>query len=69
MCFRPPSTQKPVKCPQCGALNPAISKKCIKCKTELTSEKPELEGNKAESEGNKPESGSNKPELESDKQI
>ncbi|SHN51895.1 hypothetical protein [Desulfitobacterium chlororespirans] len=38
MCFRPPSAQKPVKCPQCGALNPAISKKCIKCKTELEKE-------------------------------
>ncbi|CDX00564.1 hypothetical protein DesLBE_2816 [Desulfitobacterium sp. LBE] len=39
MCFRPPSAQKPVKCPQCGALNPPISKKCIKCKAELAKEK------------------------------
>ncbi len=43
MCFRPPSAQKPVKCPQCGALNPAISKKCVKCKAELEQENLEKE--------------------------
>lgn len=36
MCFRPPSAGKPVKCPECGSINPAIAKNCVKCKTDLT---------------------------------
>lgn len=37
MCFRPPTAgKKPVKCPQCGAVNPGTGKNCLKCKAELT---------------------------------
>lgn len=35
MCFRPPTVSKPIKCTNCGMLNPPIAKACIKCKTEL----------------------------------
>lgn len=35
MCFRPPTAQKPLKCPACGAVNPPIAKECIKCKAKL----------------------------------
>jgi hypothetical protein len=31
MCFRPPTANKPVKCPACGSFNPPISKVCKKC--------------------------------------
>ncbi|WP_434509864.1 hypothetical protein [Desulfitobacterium sp. AusDCA] len=41
MCFRPPAAQKPIKCPACGATNPAIVKNCIKCKADLISVKEE----------------------------
>lgn len=36
MCFRPPSVQKPIKCPNCNKFNPAINKVCIHCKTDLS---------------------------------
>lgn len=36
MCFRPPTAGKPIKCPQCGSINPATAKTCIKCKEDLT---------------------------------
>lgn len=36
MCFRPPTAGKPVKCPQCGAINPGVAKNCIKCKADLS---------------------------------
>lgn len=45
MCFRPPTAGKPMKCPGCGAVNPATAKTCIKCKIELTKPK---EGNQSE---------------------
>jgi DNA-directed RNA polymerase subunit RPC12/RpoP len=35
MCFRPPSAGKAIKCPNCGAMNPNVMKKCIKCKADL----------------------------------
>lgn len=41
MCFRPPSVNKPIKCPACGAINPAIAKTCLKCKADLTAVKKE----------------------------
>lgn len=31
MCFRPPTANKPVKCPECGSFNPPTLKKCRKC--------------------------------------
>lgn len=37
MCFRPPVVNKAVKCPECGATNPATAKNCIKCKASLDS--------------------------------
>lgn len=37
MCFRPPTATKPKKCPECGAMNPATAKNCIKCKAGLDS--------------------------------
>ncbi len=37
MCFRPPRVNKSVKCPECGAINPATAKNCIKCKASLDS--------------------------------
>lgn len=36
MCFRPPEAGKPIVCPACGAPNPQIAKKCLKCKTDLS---------------------------------
>lgn len=33
MCFRPTAAAKARNCPKCGAINPAIAKKCIKCNT------------------------------------
>lgn len=36
MCFRPPTVQKPIKCPSCGKFNPATNKVCINCKADLT---------------------------------
>lgn len=41
MCFRPPAAQKPVKCPACGALNPGMVTKCVKCKADLSETKKE----------------------------
>lgn len=41
MCFRPVSVGGVKKCPSCGATNPTIATKCIKCK-ELFKE-PEAE--------------------------
>jgi predicted RNA-binding Zn-ribbon protein involved in translation (DUF1610 family) len=38
MCFRPPYVGKPIKCPNCGKMNPATNKNCVQCNTEL---KPE----------------------------
>ncbi|ACL19912.1 hypothetical protein DesLBE_1535 [Desulfitobacterium sp. LBE] len=31
MCFRPPTANKPVKCPACGMYNPPTMKVCKKC--------------------------------------
>ncbi len=31
MCFRPPTANKPVKCPACGSFNPASLKACKRC--------------------------------------
>lgn len=39
MCFRPPSAEKGINCPNCGALNPMMASKCLKCKTDLSSVK------------------------------
>lgn len=39
MCFRPPTAGKPVKCPECGSINPATAKTCLKCKADLTKTK------------------------------
>ena len=36
MCFRPPTVQRPVKCPGCGVMNPPTSKKCRRCEADLT---------------------------------
>ncbi len=36
MCFRPPTAQKPIKCSECGAMNPPNTKECRKCKADLT---------------------------------
>ncbi len=52
MCFRPPSAGKAVKCPQCSALNPAIAKNCIKCKTDLTEAKAAQAETKPENKDN-----------------
>ena len=41
MCFRPPSVQKPVKCPSCGKFNPATNKVCIQCKADLAAKPKE----------------------------
>ena len=35
MCFRPPTAGKPINCPECGSVNPATAKTCLKCKAEL----------------------------------
>lgn len=35
MCFRPPQVQKPIKCPECGALNPPIKQTCMKCQADF----------------------------------
>lgn len=35
MCFRPPSTGRPKKCPACGSINPTIAKQCRKCGVDL----------------------------------
>jgi ribosomal protein L40E len=48
MCFRPPTAGKPIKCPQCGSVNPSMAKNCIKCKTDLTKIK---ENNDSEGKG------------------
>lgn len=45
MCFRPPTAQKPVRCPQCGALNPPINKQCNKCKAKLEDSDTNNSGN------------------------
>jgi len=42
MCFRPPTAAKALTCPQCGALNPASMKTCIKCKADLTQQEKDL---------------------------
>ncbi|XWX62607.1 hypothetical protein AusDCA_2718 [Desulfitobacterium sp. AusDCA] len=39
MCFRPPISAKPIKCPQCGFLNPATAAKCKKCNADLSVDK------------------------------
>lgn len=39
MCFRSPAPQKPVKCPECGAMNPPVNKQCSKCKAQLDDKK------------------------------
>jgi len=36
MCFRPTSAGKPVKCPNCGTLNIATAKTCMRCKADLS---------------------------------
>lgn len=46
MCFRPPTPSKPIKCPDCGALNPTVAKKCVKCKADLSPAKEEQSGEK-----------------------
>jgi ribosomal protein L37E len=56
MCFRPPNAQKPIKCPRCGALNPANVKKCRKCG--LTEEEA-IEIFKAAEKEKSPESSGN----------
>ncbi len=48
MCFRPPTAGKPTKCPQCGAINPATAKTCIKCKADLTKPKDNNDQGKLE---------------------
>lgn len=40
MCFRPVQVQTPIKCPECGAMNPFNRDTCKKCKVELP--KPEV---------------------------
>lgn len=40
MCFRPVQVQTPIKCPECGAMNPFNQDICKKCKTPLP--KPEV---------------------------
>lgn len=35
MCFRPVQVQTPIKCPECGAMNPFNRDTCKKCKAEL----------------------------------
>ncbi len=35
MCFRPPNAAKPIKCPNCGAMNPPTNAKCRKCEADL----------------------------------
>jgi len=50
MCFRPPSAGKPIKCPSCGALNPNIATKCIKCKADLSEAKKAQEEEQKENE-------------------
>lgn len=52
MCFRPPSAGKGVKCPGCGAVNPSIAKKCVKCKTDLSQVKEENSKEENNKEGN-----------------
>ncbi|HHY25883.1 hypothetical protein [Desulfitobacterium sp. PCE1] len=46
MCFRPPTAGKPVKCPECGAVNPATAKTCLKCKADLTKKESNESANK-----------------------
>lgn len=41
MCFRPPTAGKAVKCPECGAMNPPMGVKCVKCKADLSAVKQE----------------------------
>lgn len=38
MCFRPPTVNKPIKCPSCETLNPANLKLCKKCQGPLEAE-------------------------------
>lgn len=38
MCFRPPTVNKPIKCPCCGTLNPSNLKLCKKCQEALKTE-------------------------------
>ena len=40
MCFRPVQVQTPIKCPECGAMNPFNLDICKKCKAPLP--KPEV---------------------------
>ena len=40
MCFRPVQVQTPIKCPECGAMNPFNQDICKKCKTPLP--KPDI---------------------------
>lgn len=42
MCFRPPQVGKPIKCPECGAMNPFNQAKCKKCKAELPHPEEEM---------------------------
>ena len=41
MCFRPPTLNKAITCPSCGASNPGSLKTCLKCKEPLPEPKPE----------------------------
>lgn len=38
MCFRPAQVEKPIKCPNCGALNPFNRMTCKKCNSPLNNE-------------------------------
>lgn len=43
MCFRPSSTQKPIRCPKCGTLNPPNQVNCRECQEELKKPEPKSE--------------------------